>query len=82
MREVFVRASKGIVVRDPCTGRPLSEEGEFKPATPFWQRQIREGAALVGTPPKTAVSSGLDGLSVAPDEADMTGLDEPKGGVL
>lgn len=79
MREVFIRASKGLVLRDPRTGRPLSEAGEFKPATPFWLRQIREGSALV-TASQTAAQTALNGSSETPDEDAMTGLDEPDGG--
>ena len=82
MREVFVRAPAGVILRDPRTGRPLSESGEYKSATPFWLRQIREGSALVGAP-QTAVSVAFNGLSEAPDEVPeevaMTGLEEPEG---
>lgn len=33
-----------LIVRDPETRKPLSEDGEIKPRNPYWMRRIQDGS--------------------------------------
>lgn len=53
MKQLFVKpARKGLIVRDPQTGQPLSYEGEQKPDTTYWRRRLRDGDVVAPTPAK------------------------------
>lgn len=42
-RQLFP-ARRGLIVRDPRTRKPLSEDGELKPLTGYWLRRLRDGS--------------------------------------
>ena len=38
-----IKPKPGVLVKDPVTGKPLSEAGEKKPATTYWLRRLKDG---------------------------------------
>lgn len=55
MKQLFLKpAVPGNLVRDPYAPgmKPLDQQGEWKPATPYWLRRVRFGDAVVCDPPK------------------------------
>jgi hypothetical protein len=58
MTELYIKPAPGCLVRDPRTLKPLAEEGESKPKTPFWLRRLRDGSVIKAEPAKAAVAKG------------------------
>jgi hypothetical protein len=55
MSTIYIKpTSPKIPVKDPETRRPLADEGEHKPKSPFWMRRLRDGDVVEATPPKAA----------------------------
>ena len=50
MKQIFLRPSPGLKVKDPVTGTPLKAEGELKPATTYWLRRVKDGDAVRSAP--------------------------------
>jgi len=52
MESAFLIPNKGLMVRDPKTKSPLSQNGEVKSMLGFegryWRRRIRDGAVIIG----------------------------------
>lgn len=46
-----------FVVRDPLTRVPLSEAGEWKHASAFWRRRLRDGDVIEATPARADKAS-------------------------
>jgi hypothetical protein len=42
-RRMFLKPVPGKLVRDPVTLVPLSADGEWKPATSYWDRKVLFG---------------------------------------
>lgn len=62
-------ARRGLIVRDPRSMKPLSEDGETKPKSGFWLRRMREGD--VTTTPLTRANkktASVDAKPVKPVE--------------
>ena len=39
-------ATKGLIVRDNITRKPLAEKGEEKPRSSYWLRRLRAGDVI------------------------------------
>lgn len=55
MTNVFIKPAadadgKPLLVRDPETGQPLGDQGEWKTASPYWLHRLRDGDAVDATP--------------------------------
>lgn len=46
MKEIFLKPKPGLLVKDPVTGKPLTEDGETKPATTYWLRRLCDGDVI------------------------------------
>jgi hypothetical protein len=46
MMKAFLKPKKGLLVRDPVTGRALPAEGAEKPLSPYWLRRIKDGSVI------------------------------------
>lgn len=46
MKTIFIKPAPGRLIRDPDTMRPLAQEGEEKPFTPFWCRRLDDGDVI------------------------------------
>ncbi|HHZ4111631.1 TPA: DUF2635 domain-containing protein, partial [Escherichia coli] len=46
MTTIFIKPAPGCLIRDPDTMRPLAQEGEEKPFTPFWCRRLDDGDVI------------------------------------
>ncbi len=46
MTTIFIKPAPGCLIRDPDTTRPLAQEGEEKPFTPFWCRRLDDGDVI------------------------------------
>ncbi len=46
MKTIFIKPEPGRLIRDPDTMRPLAQEGEKKPLTPFWCRRLDDGDVI------------------------------------
>lgn len=46
MKTIFIKPGPGRLIRDPDTMRPLAQEGEEKPFTPFWCRRLDDGDVI------------------------------------
>jgi hypothetical protein len=56
MQNIFVKPARLAsgelaLVRDPETGIPLDERGEWKAKSPFWTRRLRDADAELADPP-------------------------------
>jgi len=40
MNTIKIKPAKGMLVRDPQTGRPLDAKGETKPRSSYWLRRL------------------------------------------
>ncbi|EHE8224316.1 DUF2635 domain-containing protein [Escherichia coli] len=47
MTTIFIKPAPGCLIRDPDTMKPLAQEGEEKPFTPFWCRRLNDGDVIV-----------------------------------
>ena len=50
MTTIFIKPAPGCLIRDPDTMKPLAQEGEekpFTPFTPFWCRRLNDGDVIV-----------------------------------
>ena len=44
------------IVPDPQQNfRPLAADGEWKPATPYWHRRLRDGDVVAAAPPAAPI---------------------------
>ncbi len=52
----FIKPQKGVIVRDPISHVPLSENGEWKPfkrhAGVYWKRRIEDGTVYFADLPE------------------------------
>lgn len=59
MKNLFLKPAINEVgdpalVRDPLNAKPLDSAGEWKEATPFWLRRVRDGDVIDATKEKLA----------------------------
>lgn len=62
MKNLFVKPSRDaagdpVLVRDPLNAKPLDRDGEWKEATPFWLRRVRDGDVIDATKEKLAAKA-------------------------
>lgn len=43
---IKVKPAKGLLVRDPITGRHLDKKGETKPKNAYWMRRLAAGDVI------------------------------------
>ena len=55
---IYIKPARpGEIVRDPVTMIPLAPEGELKPFTLHWRRQLAVGDVIRSTPPAEAYAA-------------------------
>lgn len=47
MKHLHIKPKSGVLVKDPVTGKPLSEAGEKKPVNTYWLRRIKDKDVIV-----------------------------------
>lgn len=65
MTTIFIKPAPGCLIRDPDTMKPLAQEGEEKPFTPFWCRRLNDGDVIV-------VEKAAEAAPAAPAAASAT----------
>jgi len=57
--KMFIKPAPGLMVKDPVTGQPLPEEGDFKPRDIYWNRRLLDNDVIETKPPKPAKEVNL-----------------------
>ena len=53
-KKIFIAAAPGMRVKDPYTLQVLAPQGEWKPETTYWLRQLASGDVVILYPPQVA----------------------------
>lgn len=51
MKYEYLIPTRGVIVKDPRTGRQVPPQGAIVPVDTYFRRRIAEGAARIGKPP-------------------------------
>jgi hypothetical protein len=53
-KNVYLKPTSGMVVRDPNDFNALPENGGFKELTTYWKRRLRDGSVVIVNAPTPA----------------------------